>query len=87
MRCAKHAGQHGPRCEQKMPMEAAEEDVQVEDNEVVVAVPAEAETEREQEQAAAVVCEEDSAGVTALRNMGFDITALWACLDGSLRRS
>ena len=74
VRCVKHAGQHGPRCEQKMPM-AAEEDVQVEDDEdededvVVVAVP---ETKREQE--AAVVCEEDSAGVTALRNMGFDIT-------------
>ena len=50
VRCAKHAGQHGPRCEQKMPM-AAEEDVQVEDD------------------------EEDSAGVAALRNMGFDITA------------
>ena len=74
VRCAKHAGQHGPRCEQKMPM-AAEEDVQVEDDEdvVVIAVPAEAETEREEE--AAVVCEEDSEGVTALRNMGFDITA------------
>ena len=71
VRCAKHAGQHGPRCEQKMPM-AAEEDVQVEDDEdvVVVAVPAETETEREEEKQAA-----DSAGVTALRNMGFDITA------------
>ena len=72
VRCAKHAGQHGPRCEQKMPM-AAEEDVQVEDNEDVDVVAVPAETEREQ--AAAVVCEEDSAGVTALRNMGFDITA------------
>ena len=71
VRCAKHAGQHGPRCEQKMPM-AAEEDVQVEDNEdvVVVAVPAETETEREEEKQ-----EADSEGVTALRNMGFDITA------------
>ena len=81
VRCAKHAGQHGPRCEQKMPM-AAEEDVQVEDDEdedededvVVVAVPAETE-ETVTEQAGTVVCEEDSAGVTALRNMGFDITA------------
>ena len=58
VRCAKHAGQHGPRCEQKMPMH-------VEEDEDVVAVQKEE----------AVVCEEDSAGVTALRNMGFDITA------------
>ena len=71
VRCAKHAGQHGPRCEQKMPM-AAEEDVQVEDNEDVdvVAVPADTQPEREEEKQ-----EADSAGVTALRNMGFDITA------------
>ena len=73
VRCAKHAGQHGPRCEQKMPM-AAEEDVQVEDDEdvVVVAVPAETEAEPERVEEKQ---EADSAGVTALRNMGFDITA------------
>ena len=73
VRCAKHAGQHGPRCEQKMRM-AAEEDVQVEDNEdvVVVAVPAEAESQAEREEEKQ---EADSEGVTALRNMGFDITA------------
>ena len=69
VRCAKHAGQHGPRCEQKMPM-AAEDN---EDDEDVVVVAVQAEAEREEE--AAAVCEEDSAGVTALRNMGFDITA------------
>ena len=53
VRCAKHAGQHGPRCQQKMPM-AAEEGVKVDDKAAVV---------------------EECEGVTALRNMGFEVTA------------
>ena len=49
---------------------AAEEDVQqVEDDEDVVVVAV------QKKEVAAVVREEDSEGVTALRNMGFDVTA------------
>ena len=85
VRCARNHlgnGQHGARCEQRQVTEAATpavepsappateepavQEVLVQSNEEAVVHQAESEEEKQ---------EADSAGVTALRNMGFDITA------------